>query len=100
MRASSSQQSPGYGADDDADWPQDMDEPLPDVPDVPDDAPEDVKFSALRFTLPFLQRKWGIGDRKTRDGQPAKRRGPKPDTKPALTRRQEMNRLAQRYVKP
>jgi hypothetical protein len=71
----------------------------------------DNKFSALRFTLPFLQRKWGIGDRKTRgmaffcqcnidslDGQPAKRRGPKPDTKPALTRRQEMNRLAQRYV--
>jgi hypothetical protein len=27
---------------------------------------EDSKFSALRFTLPFLQRKWGIGDRKTR----------------------------------
>jgi hypothetical protein len=26
----------------------------------------DSKFSALRFTLPFLQRKWGIGDRKTR----------------------------------
>jgi hypothetical protein len=30
------------------------------------------------------------------DGQPAKRRGPKPDAKPALTRRQELNRQAQR----
>lgn len=35
--------------------------------------------------------------RTTRDGQPAKRRGPKPDSKPALTRRQELNRQAQRY---
>lgn len=34
--------------------------------------------------------------RVTRDGQPAKRRGPKPDSKPALTRRQELNRQAQR----
>nr|POF12897.1 hypothetical protein CFP56_10047 [Quercus suber] len=33
---------------------------------------------------------------KTKDGQPAKRRGPKPDSKPALTRRQELNRQAQR----
>ncbi|KAJ8112208.1 hypothetical protein OPT61_g5369 [Boeremia exigua] len=32
----------------------------------------------------------------TRDGQPPKRRGPKPDSKPALTRRQELNRQAQR----
>ena len=32
------------------------------------------------------------------DGQPAKRRGPKPDSKPALTRRQELNRQAQRSV--
>jgi hypothetical protein len=47
--------------------------------------------------LERLQRKWGIGDRKTRDGAPAKRRGPKPDSKPALTRRQELNRQAQRY---
>lgn len=31
------------------------------------------------------------------DGQPPKRRGPKPDAKPALTRRQELNRQAQRY---
>lgn len=30
------------------------------------------------------------------DGQPAKRRGPKPDSKPAQTRRQELNRQAQR----
>ncbi|KAL9055848.1 MAG: hypothetical protein Q9162_003274 [Coniocarpon cinnabarinum] len=30
------------------------------------------------------------------DGQPPKRRGPKPDSKPALTRRQELNRQAQR----
>jgi len=95
MRASSSQHSPGP-ATDDAEWSQDMQDALPDGPDMPDDGPEDNKFSALRFTLPFLQRRWGIGDRKTRDGQPAKRRGPKPDTKPALTRRQEMNRLAQR----
>ncbi|GME26934.1 Basic-leucine zipper (bZIP) transcription factor [Neofusicoccum parvum] len=36
------------------------------------------------------------GDKKTRDGQPPKRRGPKPDSKPALTRRQELNRQAQR----
>ncbi|KAJ5801858.1 uncharacterized protein N7503_004308 [Penicillium pulvis] len=32
----------------------------------------------------------------TRDGQTPKRRGPKPDSKPALTRRQELNRQAQR----
>ncbi|KAK4117157.1 BZIP-type transcription factor [Canariomyces notabilis] len=34
--------------------------------------------------------------RTTKDGQPQKRRGPKPDSKPALTRRQELNRQAQR----
>jgi len=34
--------------------------------------------------------------RTTRDGQPQKKRGPKPDSKPALTRRQELNRQAQR----
>ncbi|KAJ9648285.1 hypothetical protein H2201_000593 [Coniosporium apollinis] len=39
----------------------------------------------------------GYGDKKTtKDGQPPKRRGPKPDSKPALTRRQELNRQAQR----
>ncbi|KAH7035112.1 uncharacterized protein B0I36DRAFT_88323 [Microdochium trichocladiopsis] len=32
----------------------------------------------------------------TKDGKPPKKRGPKPDTKPALTRRQELNRQAQR----
>ncbi|KAL9607883.1 MAG: hypothetical protein Q9167_007246 [Letrouitia subvulpina] len=32
----------------------------------------------------------------TRAGHPPKRRGPKPDSKPALTRRQELNRMAQR----
>lgn len=31
------------------------------------------------------------------DGEAPKRRGPKPDSKPAATKRQEMNRLAQRY---
>jgi hypothetical protein len=36
--------------------------------------------------------------RTTRDGNPPKRRGPKPDSKPALTRRQELNRQAQRSV--
>jgi len=30
------------------------------------------------------------------DGEKPKRRGPKPDSKPALTRRQELNRQAQR----
>ncbi|KAE8394806.1 hypothetical protein BDV23DRAFT_126017 [Aspergillus alliaceus] len=40
---------------------------------------------------------FGGGQKKvTRDGQPAKRRGPKPDSRPALTRRQELNRQAQR----
>nr|XP_036583448.1 bZIP-type transcription factor [Colletotrichum truncatum]KAF6792491.1 bZIP-type transcription factor [Colletotrichum truncatum] len=34
--------------------------------------------------------------RTTRDGNPPKRRGPKPDSKPAMTRRQELNRQAQR----
>lgn len=33
------------------------------------------------------------------DGQTPKRRGPKPDSKPALTRRQELNRQAQRYAR-
>ncbi|TKX24234.1 transcription factor-like protein 12 [Elsinoe australis] len=34
--------------------------------------------------------------KQTKDGQPQKRRGPKPDSKPAMTRRQELNRQAQR----
>ncbi|RJE18751.1 hypothetical protein PHISCL_08915 [Aspergillus sclerotialis] len=39
---------------------------------------------------------FGGGKRVTRDGQPPKRRGPKPDTRPAASRRQELNRQAQR----
>jgi hypothetical protein len=39
-----------------------------------------------------------LGTNASADGQPAKRRGPKPDSKPALTRRQELNRQAQRYI--
>jgi len=34
--------------------------------------------------------------RTTREGNPPKKRGPKPNSKPALTRRQELNRQAQR----
>ncbi|KAI8954335.1 hypothetical protein F4801DRAFT_23061 [Xylaria longipes] len=37
-----------------------------------------------------------LSEKRTRDGNPHKRRGPKPDSKPALTRRQELNRQAQR----
>ncbi|KAI6862908.1 hypothetical protein KC323_g5270 [Hortaea werneckii] len=37
-----------------------------------------------------------VEKKQTKDGQPPKRRGPKPDSKPALTRRQELNRQAQR----
>ncbi|KAH8692083.1 hypothetical protein BGW36DRAFT_400182 [Talaromyces proteolyticus] len=44
----------------------------------------------------FLKILGGVQKKTTRDGQPAKRRGPKPDSKPALTRRQELNRQAQR----
>ncbi|KAK3392938.1 hypothetical protein B0H63DRAFT_443228 [Podospora didyma] len=47
------------------------------------------------LNLGFLK---GLTEKRTttRDGQPTKRRGPKPDSKPALTRRQELNRQAQR----
>ncbi len=38
----------------------------------------------------------GSADGHSIDGTPPKRRGPKPDSKPALTRRQELNRQAQR----
>ncbi|KAH0538852.1 hypothetical protein FGG08_004569 [Glutinoglossum americanum] len=38
----------------------------------------------------------GESSRTRSDGQEPKRRGPKPDSKPALTRRQELNRQAQR----
>ncbi|KAI9052784.1 hypothetical protein LZ554_003057 [Drepanopeziza brunnea f. sp. 'monogermtubi'] len=51
--------------------------------------------SPLSMSLGFLK---SLTEKKnTRvDGQPPKRRGPKPDSKPALTRRQELNRQAQR----
>lgn len=51
--------------------------------------------SPLSMSLGFLK---NLTEKKnTRvDGQPLKRRGPKPDSKPALTRRQELNRQAQR----
>ncbi|OAX78446.1 hypothetical protein ACJ72_07248 [Emergomyces africanus] len=47
------------------------------------------------MSMSFLK---NLGGRKktTREGQPPKRRGPKPDSKPAQTRRQELNRQAQR----
>merc|ERR1712227_796745 len=38
----------------------------------------------------------GLDKKQTKDGAAPKRRGPKPDSKPALTRRQELNRQAQR----
>ncbi|KAG8159213.1 hypothetical protein KVR01_010874 [Diaporthe batatas] len=52
------------------------------------------KNGALGFG--FLKSLTSSEKKLTRDGQPAKRRGPKPDSKPALTRRQELNRQAQR----
>ncbi|KAI0013424.1 BZIP-type transcription factor [Xylariaceae sp. FL0662B] len=46
------------------------------------------------LNLNFLK---SLNDKKTtREGNPQKRRGPKPDSRPALTRRQELNRQAQR----
>ncbi|KAG6004671.1 hypothetical protein E4U43_000699, partial [Claviceps pusilla] len=46
------------------------------------------------LSLGFLK---SMAEKKTtRDGNTPKRRGPKPDSKPALTRRQELNRQAQR----
>ncbi|GAB0140106.1 hypothetical protein EsHS_00000743 [Epichloe bromicola] len=46
------------------------------------------------LNLGFLK---SLAEKKTtREGNPPKRRGPKPDSKPALTRRQELNRQAQR----
>ncbi|KAI1504456.1 hypothetical protein F5X99DRAFT_372481 [Biscogniauxia marginata] len=58
----------------------------------PHAAPEKSPLSSLN--LNFLK---SLNDKRTtRDGNPPKRRGPKPDSKPALTRRQELNRQAQR----
>lgn len=53
------------------------------------DDPDPSKLSGFFKNISF-------GNRTTKDGQPAKRRGPKPDSKPAQTRRQELNRQAQR----
>lgn len=52
-------------------------------------------FANLNFLRGFAN---PMQKKVTRDGQPAKRRGPKPDSKPAQTRRQELNRQAQRSV--
>ncbi|KAI6712829.1 hypothetical protein JHW43_004646 [Diplocarpon mali] len=51
--------------------------------------------SPLSISLGFLK---NLTEKKSAraDGQQPKRRGPKPDSKPALTRRQELNRQAQR----
>ncbi|KAG5954608.1 hypothetical protein E4U58_007554 [Claviceps cyperi] len=62
-------------------------------------SPEDTAISQDRngsspLSLDFLK---SMAERKTtREGNAPKRRGPKPDSKPALTRRQELNRQAQR----
>ncbi|OTB14023.1 hypothetical protein K445DRAFT_42333, partial [Daldinia sp. EC12] len=56
--------------------------------------PNDDNGPLGSLNLNFLK---SLNDKKTtRDGNPPKRRGPKPDSKPALTRRQELNRQAQR----
>ncbi|RMZ78554.1 hypothetical protein DV737_g3804, partial [Chaetothyriales sp. CBS 132003] len=49
-----------------------------------------------RLNMGFLKRFPSMHKKTTRDGQVPKRRGPKPDSKPAQTRRQELNRQAQR----
>ncbi|PQE12769.1 bzip-type transcription factor protein [Rutstroemia sp. NJR-2017a BBW] len=51
--------------------------------------------STLSMSLGFLK---NLTEKKSTrvDGQAPKKRGPKPDSKPALTRRQELNRQAQR----
>ncbi|CAZ79918.1 unnamed protein product [Tuber melanosporum] len=50
------------------------------------------RSSSSRFSFGPLK----IGSPWNKDGEKPKRRGPKPDSKPALTRRQELNRQAQR----
>ncbi|KAI1142687.1 hypothetical protein F5Y05DRAFT_127064 [Hypoxylon sp. FL0543] len=62
-------------------------------PPNPNSAQSD-KGPLSSLNLNFLK---SLNDKRTtRDGNPPKRRGPKPDSKPALTRRQELNRQAQR----
>lgn len=66
----------------------------PDPPGAGSGATGADKGGLSTLNLGFLR---GLTEKRaTRDGQPAKRRGPKPDSKPALTRRQELNRQAQR----
>ncbi|PYH67229.1 protein flbB [Aspergillus vadensis CBS 113365] len=59
------------------------------MPSQPNSRPSTIGADFFKFFS-------GTQKKVTRDGQPAKRRGPKPDSKPALTRRQELNRQAQR----
>ncbi|KAK3336246.1 hypothetical protein B0T19DRAFT_396018 [Cercophora scortea] len=56
----------------------------------------DSKSPLSSLNLGFLKTLTDKKSTTTRDGQTPKRRGPKPDSKPALTRRQELNRQAQR----
>ena len=64
-------------------------------PQNPEGSGSQEKSPLSSMNLNFLK---ALNDKKaTRDGNPPKRRGPKPDSKPALTRRQELNRQAQRY---
>ncbi|RYP43519.1 hypothetical protein DL770_011602 [Monosporascus sp. CRB-9-2] len=63
-------------------------------PQNPDASGTQDKGPLSSLKLSFLK---SLNEKKsTRDGNPPKRRGPKPDSKPALTRRQELNRQAQR----
>lgn len=76
-RLSASKSPPGSGSDHTS-------------PSGPSDESTSSRFE---FNFDFL--KLG-GGRNKADGEKPKRRGPKPDSKPALTRRQELNRQAQR----
>ncbi|EAS37017.1 uncharacterized protein CIMG_02371 [Coccidioides immitis RS] len=66
------------------------------VGSAPGDMTAPVSAESSFISMPFLKALGGGLQKKTRDGQPPKRRGPKPDSKPAQTRRQELNRQAQR----
>ncbi|KAI1083327.1 hypothetical protein F5B20DRAFT_577705 [Whalleya microplaca] len=60
----------------------------------PPSGPGSDKGPLSSLNLNFLK---SLNEKKTtREGNPQKRRGPKPDSRPALTRRQELNRQAQR----
>ncbi|MCJ1463912.1 hypothetical protein MMC07_002521 [Pseudocyphellaria aurata] len=56
----------------------------------------DNSTSGKSSGLHFGSLKNFVEKKMTRDGQPQKKRGPKPDAKPAATRRQQLNRQAQR----